>query len=193
MRHGILAVSIALVAIACQSDDGDDAVEGTPIEEPSTVTEANDEPEPETTPPRSSTETLAPTAPTTDVFVTVPPEKTTPAVTAPPGEPATETVYEVGMIDPGLAPFVTMATDDLAERLGVAPESIELLTAVLVTWPNAALGCPEPDRSYAQVLTDGSVIELGADGLVYRYHTGGSRTTPFACDRPLDPVPAPVG
>ena len=98
------------------------------------------------------------------------------------------TVYEVGTIDRGLAPFVTIATDDLAERVDVAPESIEVLTAVLVAWPDASLGCPEPDRVYATVVTDGSVIELGVDGLVYRYHSGGDRA-PFPCDLPLDPVP----
>jgi hypothetical protein len=44
---------------------------------------------------------------------------------------------------------------------------------------------------YTQVPVDGSVIELGAGGRVYRYHTGGS-TTPFLCDQPLTEKP-PVG
>jgi hypothetical protein len=42
---------------------------------------------------------------------------------------------------------------------------------------------------YAQVPVDGSVIELGHGGRVYRYHTGGSRTTPFLCDQPLTDKP----
>ena len=73
----------------------------------------------------------------------------------------------------------------------IEPDSIEVLTAVLVTWPDGSLGCPEPDMIYATVLTDGSVIELGVDDLVYRYHSGGDRP-PFPCDRPLDPAPEPV-
>jgi hypothetical protein len=208
LRRGVIVVSIALVSTACQSDDGEDGdVEGTPIEEPSTVTEATDEPQPETTPDDganddSATDETDATTPadeppaattTTLVFATQPPVKTTPAAaTSPPGEPSTETIYEVGSIDTGLAPFVEIAINDLAVRLDVERDSIELLTAVLVTWPDSALGCREPDRVYAPVLTDGSVIELGVDGLVYRYHSGGDRT-PFPCDLPLDPVPIPAG
>jgi hypothetical protein len=203
MRHGILAVSIALVAIACQSDDGDDAVEGTPIEEPSTVNSANDEPTSEAGSTTGSTDDVDATAPTDDpagdpttttlVLAAQPPVKTTPTIaTSAPGEPSTESVYEVGSIDPGLAPFVEIAVDDLAVRLDIEPDSIELLTAVLVAWPDSALGCREPDRAYAPVLTDGSVIELGVDGLVYRYHSGGDRS-PFPCDLPLDPVPVAAG
>jgi hypothetical protein len=121
-----------------------------------------------------------------DVITTEPDRPTT---TPPAG--ATGTVYEIGMIDAGLAPFVAIAVDDLAARLDVQTDSIDVLTAVLVVWPNGALGCPEPGRSYTQVMTDGSVIELGVDGVVYRYHSGGS-LAPFPCDRPLDPVPAPA-
>ena len=128
------------------------------------------------------------TDPTLDTLVIEPVrEKNTPP-TVLLGEPSTETIYEVGSVDPGLTSFVDAATEHLADRLDVATESIEVLTAVLVTWPDSALGCRQPDRVYAPVLTDGSVIELGAGDLVYRYHTGGDRT-PFPCDLPLDPVP----
>jgi len=197
-------LSIVLVATACQADG--DGAGGTPIEEPSSVTETADEP--------SSTDDTAPGESTSDestsgdedaappvedpdetrptlVQVTRPPAKTTLPVATRPLEPATETVYEVGLIDAGLEPFVQLATADLATRLDAAPDSIEVLTAVLVTWPDASLGCPEPDRVYATVLTDGSVIELGIDGLVYRYHSGADRP-PFPCDLPLDPVPEPM-
>ena len=122
-----------------------------------------------------------------DDVVDTTPDRT--PVTPPAG--ATETVYDVGTIDAGLTPYITMAVDDLATRLGVATDAVEILTAVIVVWPNSALGCPEPDRSYLQVITDGAVIELGVDGVVYRYHSGGSQT-PFLCDRPLDPVPQPA-
>jgi hypothetical protein len=199
LARALTCASIVLVAASCQAD-GDDNADGTPIEEPSSVTQATNEPadEPADEPIDSTsgddtTTTSAdePDPTTTLVLATTPPEKTSvPATSAPPGEPATETVYEVGMVDRGLAPFVALATADLAERLDIEPESIEVLTAVLVVWPDASLGCPEPDLMYAQVLTDGSVIELGVDGLVYRYHSGGDQP-PFPCDRPLDPAPEP--
>ena len=97
-------------------------------------------------------------------------------------------MYEQGDIDPGLQPFITMAVDDLAARLDIDPAEITPLSGVLVVWSDSALGCPQPGMQYAQVPVDGSVIELGAGGRVYRYHTGGS-TTPFLCDQPLTQKP----
>ena len=70
-------------------------------------------------------------------------------------------MYEQGDIDEGLRPFITEATDDLAARLAIDPADVDVLSAVLVTWPDASLGCPQPDMQYAQVVTDGSIIELG--------------------------------
>lgn len=101
---------------------------------------------------------------------------------------STVTYFPEGDIEPGLAPFVGQATTDLAGRLGIAEDQITVHSAVLVVWPNGALGCPEPGMSYTQVLSDGAVIELVANGAVYRYHSGGSRG-PFPCDRPLERPP----
>jgi len=108
----------------------------------------------------------------------------TPAAVAP--------LYEAGDIDRGLRPFIDQAKDDLAVRLGVAVDAISTHAAVLVVWPDASLGCPSPDMRYAQVLTDGSVIELGYDGHIYRYHTGGDRG-PFICEQPLTKTPPSEG
>ncbi len=90
--------------------------------------------------------------------------------------------------DPGLQSPVESAVVDLADRLGVDQTEVEVVSAYLVTWPDASLGCPEPDMSYAQVLTDGAVIELGVGEVVYNYHMGGSQHTPFLCEEPSPPV-----
>jgi len=110
------------------------------------------------------------------------------------GEPvgSDHTVFEAGDIDEGLRPFVERARDDLAVRLAVDRDDIELLTAVLVVWPNSALGCPDPKRRYTQVPVDGSVIELGVGDRVYRYHTGGASEL-FLCERPWNASPAAGG
>ena len=97
-------------------------------------------------------------------------------------------LYEAGDIDSGLQPFIDQAKDDLAARLGVDAADISTHAAVLVVWPDASLGCPQPDMRYAQVSTDGSVIELSHDGLVYRYHSGGQQG-PFLCVQPLTKPP----
>ena len=89
-----------------------------------------------------------------------------------------------GDIDPGLSPVIPVAVADLAERLGLSESEIEVTAAYLVTWPDASLGCPEPGMQYAQVVTDGAVIELKADEMTYSYHMGGSRYRPFLCETP---------
>jgi hypothetical protein len=60
-----------------------------------------------------------------------------------------------------------------------------VLSGELVTWPDAALGCRQPGRNYAQMLTDGARVVLAHGGRTYSYHTGG-RTggTPFLCEHP---------
>lgn len=71
------------------------------------------------------------------------------------------------------AAIVEIAKKDLAKRLKVRPESIELAKPVeSVTWPDTSLGCPEPGMMYAQVLTPGYRFTLQSGGKLYRYHTG---------------------
>jgi len=83
-------------------------------------------------------------------------------------------------IDPALAPHIAVATADLASRLGVSPAAIEVVAAGVVTWPNAALGCPRPGTAYADQVVDGSLVVLRSGDRDYRYHAGG-RTNPFLC------------
>lgn len=104
---------------------------------------------------------------------------------------STTSLY-AGQIDPGLQPFIAMATEDLASRLGIAAADAEVVSAVIVTWGDSSLGCPQPGMEYLQVLEEGSVIELGYNGRFYRYHSGGERT-PFLCDQPLATPPIPGG
>ena len=77
---------------------------------------------------------------------------------------------------------------DCAVRLGVPVDDVTVIRAVEVTWRDAALGCPQPGRMYAQVLTPGVLVELEAGGARYEYHArrGGE---PFWCRTPQSPVP----
>jgi hypothetical protein len=91
-------------------------------------------------------------------------------------------VGETGGIDEGLRGLVDVATADLAGRLGIVAEEITPVSAVAVVWPDAALGCRRPGMRYKQVPVDGTLIELRADGRLYRYHSGGAGR-PFLCER----------
>lgn len=90
----------------------------------------------------------------------------------------------------GLAGPVERARRDLAERLEIDADAIELDRAEYVTWRNGALGCPEPGSAYTQALVPGYRIVLRAGGERHHYH-GGRDQAPFHCpaERVDDPLP----
>jgi hypothetical protein len=85
-------------------------------------------------------------------------------------------------IEPGLEVLVDRAMQDLAGRLSIPVEQIELLEAKSVVWPDASLGCPQPGMGYAQVLLEGALIQLRVGPFRYDYHSGGSQS-PFLCEQ----------
>jgi hypothetical protein len=60
---------------------------------------------------------------------------------------------------------------DLAERTGVSPGDIALLTAESATWPDGALGCARPGEVYLPSPTPGYRVVLQVAGGVYDYRT----------------------
>jgi hypothetical protein len=193
-RRIVLLVATGLVGLVGAACDDSGTIESSESSPEATITKTGGETTGATTDmtttatsPAADDTTPGDTSPAATGPVDTGPGDTGPADTGPP-EGSTDTVYPSGDIDAGLQPFITMAIDDLAARLGIDAAEITTLSAVLVVWPNGAMGCPQPGMQYTQVPVDGSVIELGAGGRVYRYHTGGSRT-PFLCDQPLTSKP----
>jgi hypothetical protein len=64
---------------------------------------------------------------------------------------------------------------DLAARLGIPAGETKLKSVERATFPDRSLGCPEPGRVYAQVVTEGQRFQLEAKGQTYRYHAAGDR------------------
>lgn len=87
---------------------------------------------------------------------------------------------------------VALARADLADRLGVAPATIELVERSEVTWRDGSLGCPQPGMAYTQALVNGSRIVLRHAGVDYHYHSGRGRQ-PFYCAKPQAPLPSDAG
>lgn len=85
-------------------------------------------------------------------------------------------------------PRVQHARADLAERTGADPGDIEVVEQRSVTWPDGSIGCPEEGMSYIQVLTEGDLLVLAADGVEHRYHAAGEEDF-FFCADPRDPLP----
>lgn len=78
---------------------------------------------------------------------------------------------------------VQAAVSQAAEDAGVAEDAIELTHYEPREWPSTALGCPEPGQMYAQVITEGYLVQLRVDGEVVQYHTD-KNTTAVRCDNP---------
>ncbi len=85
--------------------------------------------------------------------------------------------------------------EDLARRLSVPVEQVEVLSYRLVTWPDGCLGVYRPDALCTQALVPGSLAILtGPDGKEYRYHSndqGSFVAASFELDARIgEPVPA---
>jgi hypothetical protein len=136
---------------------------------------------PQTQPALTVPHETLPIVPGTEPQVT-PPSFVVPDTHGPPlGTTAGGSEAVNGTVDPGLQPYIDMATSDLAQRLSIDGDQIAVVSAELKTWPDSSLGCPQPGMQYAQVMTDGALIVLRAAAKEYRYHAGGSRP-PFLCE-----------
>ena len=91
-----------------------------------------------------------------------------------------------------LQKLVTQAKEDLAKRLNIATDQIDLIELQSVVWPDGSLGCPQPGMGYIQVQVDGLLIRLRVGSRVYEYHSGGNRG-PFLCEQPAGSAPGENG
>ncbi len=136
-------------------------------------------------PTASEAPTSTPTAPPVTTATLLPPQATltsTPFVL--PTRILIPTVQLRGTpVNPSSSsnPLVGQARTDLAARLGIAPESIVVESLQTVEWPDSSLGCPQPGRTYAQVITPGVLILLRANGQTYEYH--GSMRNVSLCEK----------
>ncbi len=101
----------------------------------------------------------------------------TPAVAPTPAQPGPPLAMLSRAELAGLAdPAISAAVADLLRRAGSVPE-LQVLRAARATWRDASLGCPEPGRAYAQVLTQGLWLVFAAGGAVYDYRVAGGQPT----------------
>ena len=105
---------------------------------------------------------------------TATPDATTPLVSITP-VPADVSGVPQGILDAVL--------EDAAARTGVAAGDITVLEAKAVTWPNGALGCPQPGMMYTEMIVPGYrvIVQAGGEELDYRVGSGG---TPSLCENP---------
>ncbi|MGK7296549.1 MAG: hypothetical protein ACNS61_12105 [Candidatus Wenzhouxiangella sp. M2_3B_020] len=95
-------------------------------------------------------------------------------------------------LPPELEVAVREATKELAARVEVGPETIDVEAAEFVQWPSSALGCPEPGMMYTQALVPGYRVLLRAGDDLHHYH-GARGEPPFPCPSGRAEKPAETG
>jgi hypothetical protein len=66
---------------------------------------------------------------------------------------------------------IQLAQEDLAQRLGLAPEAIRLVSVEAVEWSDTSLGCPQPGMTISAQVIPGFRVVLTASGKSYEYHS----------------------
>jgi hypothetical protein len=89
---------------------------------------------------------------------------------------------------PPVEKFVSLSKSELADRLKIEATEITLLKTKESLWPNAALGCPEPGKVYAQGKVPGYQIWLEANNVEYIYNTDLSGQIIFCPQQSDDPA-----
>ncbi len=73
------------------------------------------------------------------------------------------------------------ASAALAQHLGVSADQLTLISVTPQTWSDSSLGCPDPDRAYAQVIVEGYLIVVSAGGQNYPIHTSSDGLPLILC------------
>jgi hypothetical protein len=85
--------------------------------------------------------------------------------------PASNSTTLYYSVTPDSGPLIALCKADLAEITGITEADVELVSVTPFEFSDTSLGCPEPGKSYAQVITSGYIIILQAQGKQYEYHT----------------------
>lgn len=75
--------------------------------------------------------------------------------------------------DPIAQSMAELARRDAARRLAAADDTLDLISLLMVVWPDTSLGCPKPGADYEDTPTTGYriVLRIEADRLIYHTST----------------------
>ena len=75
--------------------------------------------------------------------------------------------------------LIERATEDIILATGAASDAITVVSTEEVEWSDTSLGCQEPNKMYAQMITPGYKIVLESGGNTYDYHTAADPEGPL--------------
>jgi hypothetical protein len=76
---------------------------------------------------------------------------------------------------------INSAVHELAQRLGVEPSTVQIVTYEERVWRDGSIGCPQPGMMYTQALVPGYLIQLRLGDETFNYH-GANGRDPFLCE-----------
>lgn len=83
-------------------------------------------------------------------------------------------------MEPEAQPVADAAVADLESRTGSGDEPVRVILARRETFPDGAIGCPQPGMSYTQALVEGYRVVLGRGDREWLY-TAGPDGVPHLC------------
>ena len=87
---------------------------------------------------------------------------------------------ESGMdAEDALPRLIERATEDLIQSTGAASDEITVVSTEEVEWSDTSLGCQEPNKMYAQMITPGYKIVLESGGNTFDYRTAADPEGPL--------------
>ena len=75
--------------------------------------------------------------------------------------------------------LIERASEDLIQATGAASDEVTVVSTEEVEWSDTSLGCQEPNKMYAQMITPGYKIVLESGGSSYDYHTAADPEGPI--------------
>lgn len=74
--------------------------------------------------------------------------------------------------------------EELSEKLDVAVDAVEVVSAAAIMWNDGSLGCARPDQVYTQAVVPGYRVILQYAGTQYDYRAGEGGYF-FLCELPM--------
>ncbi len=81
---------------------------------------------------------------------------------------------------------VEAAREHVATQMDISTEAMEVVATAAVEWSDASLGCPDPGKLYAQVITPGYRIILEVEGREIEVHTDQEGRNVVICNGSRD-------
>jgi hypothetical protein len=161
----VAALATGLLLVACGQAVGELPAPNDPAQptgsqpEPTTIPDYDKPGLTVTTLGSGLTSTTSPIAPST----------TRPGITSTTGSSVSSTT-QPGSASAVPEHFLAAVIDDAASRRDADRASVRIMSGQAVDWPDGSLGCPEPGKSYTQVIVPGYLVMVDVSGATLEYH-----------------------